>query len=236
MKKIPPGGSHHANHRTYLLSDTIFCSKCGAALIGASKVGEHHYYCCQTNKSQGGCIGKFVRADHLEEKILGILKEKLLSIDINALVEERLKEREEFYIEQQKMVEALQDELNQVQKGIDNLTKFLSERVAVKEIKERIKSLQEQKHHLTEEIRITERANEIDRGIDREGLKYFIGELKYFIERAEKYPNKMNDLLKGFIRVDFDIETKQGKLTVNLRHEREKAIPFDVSEERDSSI
>jgi len=177
-----------------------------------------------------------VRADQLEEKVLSILKKKLSSVNVDALIDEHLKGQEERYASQKKMVEARRRDLNELQKGIDNLMKALTAGVAIDEIKEHLGTLKAKKEVLTAEIKEIEKSSELDQALEREALKYFIGDLGTLIEKAEKNSAALKEMLKEFIRVDFDTETRHGALTVFLPQEHEKAIPFSISKENAFSL
>ena len=87
----------------YLLTGKAFCGLCGAAMIGdsgTSRTGvRHHYYTCQAHKARKGCQMRSVQKDFLEEKVVSLVLDYVLSdaqiektVDaVVALQEEELK-------------------------------------------------------------------------------------------------------------------------------------------------
>lgn len=114
--------------------------------------------------------------------------------------------------------------------------KALTAGVAIDEIKEHLGTLKAKKEVMTAEIKEIEKSSELDQALEREALKYFIGDLGTLIEKAEKNSADLKEMLKEFIRVDFDTETRRGALTVFLPQEHEKAIPFSISKENAFSL
>lgn len=117
---------------SFLLSGLIVCKKCGGRFLGASaKSGKHFYYRCRTGNMKGrlGCDAPLLNRDKIEEKIVQVLKEKIITKEniMNATMElfQFLKEQERRYKDQ---LQHFQRNIQDKEKRLGKLYKAIEER------------------------------------------------------------------------------------------------------------
>jgi site-specific DNA recombinase len=218
------------DHRAYLLTGSLYCSICGGSMIGGGHRGKARYYYCRVGKSQKQCSEKMVRAEKIEEKVLGILKKKFASASIDTMIEGYVASQKEYHEEQKKGLKRQHDELRKVQKELDNLTKALKEGIPASVLMEPINQLEARKARLTHDINLAEKVATIEDS-ERQALKIILGDIGELIEKNIVSPADLRDVIKDFVRVDFDVLTGAGTLTIFLPQEKQKPVTFDVCDD-----
>ena len=140
---------------TYLLSQKLFCGECGAQLIGESCIGRqgktYYYYTCCSVRGADSCKKKRMRKEYVEDIVFEKAMQLLTPETIDELAEmaehQCLKD-----IEQDTVVPALQAEIDDVDRAINNLLKALQDGIATKTISMRIKELESQREDLERRI------------------------------------------------------------------------------------
>lgn len=70
----------------YLLTDKLFCGRCGSAMVGESGTGKsgakYNYYLCTRHKREHDCPTKAIRQDKIEPYVLGKVRELLNDDDL----------------------------------------------------------------------------------------------------------------------------------------------------------
>lgn len=132
----------------YLLSQKLFCGHCGALMIGESGTskggGTYNYYTCSTRKRHHTCDKKPLRKDFIEravaEDALRLLTPETIDELADIAVAESLREAEE-----NSLIPALTEQLNETQRSIDNLIKMIERGVESESIASRLKELEKEK-------------------------------------------------------------------------------------------
>ena len=148
-KRMP---SHKWSYSDYLLTDKLFCGKCGtqmAGVSGTSRSGDKHcYYACMKHFKEKACDKKNVRQDWIEKLVLDTVCSILDDKELIQFIADKVWE---FYLEQdteQTEIAALQAELQSTEKGIGNLVKSLEAGISSSAITDRIDELERQKSEL----------------------------------------------------------------------------------------
>jgi len=140
-------------NEAYLLTTKLFCGKCGRMMVGdcgTSRTGAvHYYYKCGSAKRRTGCTKKAVRKQWIEDLVVDrtmriVLDDKAIH-DITALV----------MVEQDKentMLPALQSQLEQTERGIENMLNAIQQGIFTPSTKQRLDELEAAKEQLTVSI------------------------------------------------------------------------------------
>lgn len=164
----------------YLLSDKLFCGKCGSPMVGesgTSKTGaRHNYYICTKKKRLKGCDKKAVRQADIETEVLETVHDLLEDTDLLNSIIDRVWD---FYQEQNQPTEEqhlLQQQLKQTESGIQNLLKALEAGAPGDIITRRLHELSAQK----EELKAALADLELSAGfhLTKERLTYFLYKLR----------------------------------------------------------
>ena len=137
----------------YLLTTKLFCGKCGRMMVGesgTSRTGvKHYYYKCGGAKRKLGCDKKAVRKQWIEDMVVErtmrmILNDTVVG-DIAALVmAEQDRENTD--------LPALQGQLAQTERGIENLLNAIQQGIFTPSTKQRLEELEAAKEELTTSI------------------------------------------------------------------------------------
>ena len=137
----------------YLLTTKLFCGKCGRMMVGecgTSRAGlKHYYYKCGSAKRKTGCDKKAVRKQWIEDLVVEhtmrmILNDTVVS-DVAALVvTEQDRENTD--------LPALQNQLAQTERGIENLLNAIQQGIFTASTKQRLDELEAAKEELTVRI------------------------------------------------------------------------------------
>ena len=145
-KRMP---SHSWNYSDYLLTNKLFCGKCGKQMVGKSGYGRHggkyEYYCCKGRLENSGCDKSHVQKDWIEEKIL---KEVLFVLNDEAFMNFLIDTIWEYYLKQDtesKEIENMTRKLETVGKAIENLVRSVEEGMPYKLVKNRMEELEEER-------------------------------------------------------------------------------------------
>ena len=176
-KRAPVSTWHNTE---YLLSDKIFCGKCGAPMFGDTGTGRHggkyNYYVCSNKKRFHTCDKKAVRQADIEALVLrtafGILEDTELLT--------RIIDRTWAYYEAQDHTkeeqQILRRQLDQTNTAIQNLLRAIEAGILNSETKARMDALTEQKA----QIRAAIAELELSRGfhITRDHIAAYLYELR----------------------------------------------------------
>lgn len=188
MKINKRAPSHKWSHADYILTDKLFCGKCGTAMVGecgTSKSGTtYNYYICSKRKRFKACDKKAVRQDWIEGIVLREIK-KILAND--ELLEFIADNTYRYYMEQNAAEEELRiirDKLKDVESGISNIVKAIEAGMFNPALSKRMNELEEQREALlqaTAEIEITQVFK-----LTKEHILFFLHEFKkYDFENVE---------------------------------------------------
>ena len=138
---------------SYLLTTKLFCGKCGCMMAGESGTSstgaKHHYYKCGSAKRKTGCTKKAVKKQWIEDLVVDrtmklVFDDKVIG-DITALVmAEQSKENV--------TLPALQKQLEQTERGIENMLNAIQQGIFTASTKQRLDELEAEKERLTVSI------------------------------------------------------------------------------------
>lgn len=198
----------HKNAKTdYLLTEKLFCGKCGQMMVGVSgtsKTGaRHHYYYC-TEQRKKRCDKKPVRKFWIEELVMEYVSALLQDAELLDFIAENTYQ---YYLEQNTesaYTDSLRQALEETEKATANLVKALEAGIFNEATKRRMEELDEQR----EELRAALAASKLreDLGLKKEHILYFLHQfanmdhtdiecqkrlIKIFINSVFVYDNKV---------------------------------------------
>lgn len=176
--------SAHAHKRDitdYLLTDKLFCGKCGANMAGESGTSQtgakHNYYICTKRKREKACDKKAVRQAEVEDRVLRATIELVKNDEtLDFIVEQTWN----FYQSQdfsRAEIEALQKELNSVNNAIQNLVRAIEMGIINDATKQRMDDLTAQQKELT--VAIAEREISSDFRLTKERISFFLHQFRH---------------------------------------------------------
>lgn len=156
MKVNRRAPSHTWTHRDYILTDKLFCGKCGSPMVGESGFShtgaKHSYYSCVGHRKKKTCSKRPVRQDWIEGKVLEATRELLEDEELLDWIADKTYE---YYLsvngkEDQKSI--LETELANVNASIDRLISAVEAGMFNDRIKTRMDDLNAQKAQITASI------------------------------------------------------------------------------------
>lgn len=140
----------------YLLTDKLFCGKCGSKMIGESGIGKNgqkfNYYTCVGRKQKHTCNKKPVRQAWIEDLVIRavmdlLADDKLLEFIADAVWEYYQKQNKDVGLES-----ALQAKLAEVEKATANIIKAIEAGIFNDATKERMAELDAQRVEIEAEL------------------------------------------------------------------------------------
>ena len=176
MLKYNQRAAAHKNSKVeYLLTEKLFCGKCGTGMVGVcgtSSTGtRHYYYICMAQKKKR-CSKKPVRQAWIENLVLENVIKLLRD---NELLEFIAENTYKYYIEQNtdtSYTESLQNALDDTNKSIANLIKAIEQGIINEATKKRMDELDEQKSEL--ETALDSAKLKQNLGLKKEHILYFL--------------------------------------------------------------
>lgn len=136
------------DYTDYILTDKLFCGKCGAPMVGKSGYGRHggkyNYYVC-TNQIKHACDKKPVRRDDIEEAVLSRTMKLLQDQTVFDFIVDATWN---YYLEtnnQKKEIERIEKNIRDVEIAIDNLIRSVEQGMPYDLVKSRIEELNGEK-------------------------------------------------------------------------------------------
>ncbi len=207
MLKYNQKAAAHKNAKTnYLLTEKLFCGKCGQMMVGVSgtsKTGarHHYYYCTQQRKKL--CNKKPVRQVWIEglvlEYVIALVQDKEL---LDFIAENTW----QYYLEQNtetSYTESLRSALADVEKAIANLIKAIEAGIFNEATKQRMDELDGQRQELQNALAAAKLKEDL--GLKKEHILYFLhrfSEMDYTDEDCQKR------LIKTFVNSVFVYDDK----------------------------
>jgi len=168
--------AHKWSKVDYLLTDKLFCGKCGSKMVGesgTSKTGKkHNYYICTKKKRQRTCDKKAVKQQYIEELVISHINKILQDNELLNFIADSVYS---YYLEQNKendYAASLNSKLSQINKAISNVIKAIEAGIINNITKQRIDELDAQHTEIVAEIADLERAKTLQ--LTREQILFFI--------------------------------------------------------------
>lgn len=172
--------SHTWTHQEYILTDKLFCGKCGSPMVGESgfsKTGAKHcYYSCTGKRKKKTCDKRPVRQDWIEGEVLKATREMLADEELLDWIADQTYN---YYLsvngrEEEKTI--LQKELAGVDTSIDRLVSAIEAGAFNDRIKSRLDALNEQKAQITASIADLELASGFR--LTRDHIAFFLRQFR----------------------------------------------------------
>ncbi len=197
----------HKNSKTeYLLTEKLFCGKCGSMMIGVSgtsKTGaRHHYYYC-TSQRKKRCDKKPVRKFWIEELVLEYVTALIHNEDLLDFIAENTYQ---YYLEQNtetSYTDSLRRALEETEKSISNLVRALEAGIFNETTKQRMDELDRQKEELQGALAASKLREDL--GLKKEHILYF---LHQFANMDCADPECQKQLIKTFVNSVFVYDDK----------------------------
>ena len=140
----------------FLLTTKLFCGHCGSAMIGdsgTSKSGKtHYYYKCANRKRNHNCDKKAEKKDWIEELVTRYTAEHVLTDENIDLIATRTMELVEKEATDSSYLNALQEELKEINKKLHNLISAMEQGIITASTKERLEELESEKKQVELQI------------------------------------------------------------------------------------
>lgn len=147
--------AHKWTRADYILTEKLFCGKCGSMMVGVSGTGKsgakHNYYACQTQRKKK-CDKKAVRQGWIEERVLREAKAILFSDEALEVISESTYKYYTDANSDTAYTEALAANLQEVEQALGNLLKALEAGIFNETTKQRMDALGEQKTQILASI------------------------------------------------------------------------------------
>ncbi len=175
MKVNKRAPAHKWNRSDYILTEKLFCGKCGSMMIGEAGTGKmgvkYNYYACSKRKRHGDCDKKAVRQEVIEAEVIRATLELLQDDELIEFLIEHTWEYYQAQDESQEELDALHRQLEQVQAAMENLVRAVELGMVNEITQKRMKELEAQQKEIT--VAIADR--EIARGfhVTREYVDFF---------------------------------------------------------------
>lgn len=141
--------SRRWSYTDYLLTDKLFCGKCGAAMMGSSGTGKrgvkYNYYVCGKQRRGKGCDKKPVRQEWIEDIVLREAQRIILDDETLEFIAENTWQ---YYLAQDvahNRVQSMKNQLDAADKSIANLVKAMEMGAASEVLVNRMEELEAQK-------------------------------------------------------------------------------------------
>lgn len=180
MKVNRRAPSHTWTHAEYILTDKLFCGKCGSPMVGESGFShtgtKHSYYSCVGKRKKKTCDKKPVRQDWIEGEVLKATREVLANEELLDWITDRTYA---YYLatngkEEERAI--LQKELAGVDTSIDRLVGAIEAGAFNDRIKTRLDDLNAQKAQITASIAEMELASGFR--LTRDHIAFFLRQFR----------------------------------------------------------
>jgi len=145
------GGSYKAQ-QVYLLSGLVKCGLCGEKYVGAKKNEYWSIYECSGHK-KGICKNKAIKKQEIENSVVDALKEKLYHLINNKNMLEKVNiEYKKLHSNTKNDLKIEEEKLSNIKTQINNINKAIMDGFYNPEMKEQMKTLQEEKELIERSI------------------------------------------------------------------------------------
>lgn len=164
----------------YLLSEKLFCGKCGAVMFGesgTSKTGaKHNYYICSHKKRFKTCDKKAVRQTDIEDLVIKATCDLLNDTELLDLIIENTWNYYQAQDNSQEELRSLIRQLEQTDNAISNLIRAMEAGIITEETKARMNELTGQKA----ELKATIADRELAKGfhLQKEHIAFYLYDLR----------------------------------------------------------
>lgn len=185
----------------YLLSGKLFCGHCGAPMNGDSGTGrggvKFHYYSCYNRKRNRNCDKKPLKKEYIEKVVVqdALL---LLKDDVIEELADMAIGQCEIDLKENTRIPELTARLDEIDKGITNITRAIEKGIASEALMERLMVLENDKKDILKQLRDEEKY--VCR-IDRDQVVYWLHQFKEGDIEDEGFRRHIIDLLINSVTV-----------------------------------
>ena len=227
-KKAP---ARYKADEAYLLTTKLFCGDCGRLMAGESGKSaanrvKYRYYKCSGAKRRLGCHRKPLRKDWIERAAVLLTIQKVLTDEtINRIADAIVSMQEE----EDSIIPALERQLRECEKGIENLLNAIQAGILTSSTKERLEQLEARR----EELKCSILQARLERPkYSREEIVQWISRFKQGNVDDKEYQKEIIDTFLNSIyvyddRLVFTYNYKDGTETLTLK-EIEAAFGSDL--------
>ena len=218
LRKNKTGAAKYKAKQLYLLSDKLFCGKCGAKMVGecgqSSSGATYYYYKC-TNAKRRKCNKRSVRKQYIEDIVIQNTMELL---NDKQLVERIVETVYKMQSAKNTVLPLLEKQLSEQTKSVNNMLNAIQSGVLTESTKQRLEELEQAKKDT--EVAILQEKNASPM-FTKEQMEYWICQWRE-INPSNKKERK--DLIDIFVNSVYHYDTeliilfnhKGGEKTVTL--------------------
>lgn len=220
-KKNPRG--RRRNVEDYMLTGKLFCGHCGKPMVGicgTSRTGErHYYYLCQGKHNKLGCTKKNEKKGRIEQAVIGAVKTIIMDdATIDWIVDGYQKFMED--LRGQSAVTAMEKELAETEKGIENLMRAIEMGIITETTKARMMELEGKKKDLETRLRIE---NRLLMELDPDQLRFSIERFRDQNINDKAY---QKELINTFVKAVYVYDDRL-KIVMNRGPNDDVEVPFE---------
>ena len=149
LKILRTRGAVKKADEEYLLSGKIYCGVCGKFMIGecgTSYNGQrYYYYKCSTRKSGGSCTKHTERKDDIEQIVLSVIKEKVLTDEAINTIADKATETFNNDAADKSVIVSHEASLKDIETKTNNILKAIEQGIISDSLSNRLTELESQK-------------------------------------------------------------------------------------------
>lgn len=199
---------------SYLLTGKLFCGKCNSSMVGdsgTSKTGATHcYYSCIEKKRRRGCTKKSVRKDWIEQMIVDVTMNQVLTDENIERVAQKAYEIYEAERNSDTELVSLNAALKETQRAIDNIMKAIEQGIITDTTKQRLVDAEERKKDIMAAI---DHAEVQRPNITKEHIEFFLNDIRNRVYAAE---DQAETIISTFVNAVYLYDDKL-VITYNFR-------------------
>ncbi|GHV00816.1 recombinase RecD [Clostridia bacterium] len=143
----------------FLLSGKTFCGYCRSTIAadrgtGRSGATYTYYACHQHKKYRKPCEKVNIRKDFLEEKIVGVIQEHILTDELIAEIADRVSSKFNEFVTQNELLDKFRKKNAENERAIDNILAAMEQGVVTASTKDRLLKLEKRKEELEHNIAV----------------------------------------------------------------------------------
>lgn len=210
MMKSNRKAPYRAWHRAeYLLTDKLFCGRCGSKMIGESGTGKsgqkYNYYACTGRKREHICDKKAVPQDIIENKVINYVLKILYDDTVLDFIADTVWEYYQSQHTDDETKKALQLKLSEVETATRNIMKAIEAGIFNDATKKRMDELDIQKAEIESELAGIELQQTIK--ISREYVLFYLTELRKGDIQSPEFQKRLIDTFVNAVFVYDDKTT-----------------------------
>lgn len=222
-KKAPASNKSNVD---FHLTGKLFCGKCGSNMVGdsgTSRTGtSHYYYSCIEKKRKRNCTKKSVKKDWIEKLITDVTINKVLTDENIEIISKKAVEIYNKENSDKSELVALNNNLKDTQKTIDNIMTAIEQGIITDTTKQRLIEAEERKKSLLVSIAKEEIKKPV---ITSEQISFFLHNIKNKVYNAEE---QIEIIIKTFVNAVYLYDDKI-IITYNFQ-ENNKLKKLELSE------